>query len=994
MVVTAVAPGTATITATAGDASASAEGTVRQPPSPDREALAAFYDATGGTGWTNQENWLSSRPVGEWYGVDVNGEGRVTALHMDSNNLVGSLPPETGRMPALERIFLPFNGLSGGIPRELGELSRLRLLRLDSNNLTGPIPRELGSLGSLEELQLSQNNLEGPIPGELGNLTSLESLALGVNNYRSPIPPELGKLANLRVLSIRSAGVTGEIPPELGALASLEVLNLPFNRLRGPIPAEIVTGLTNLRSISLSSNQLSGPIPPELGNLAKLNTLDLGYNQLGGPIPPELGNLSALEWLRLEGNDLTGIIPPSLGRLSRLARLDLARTGLTGPIPREFGGLASLEMLYVHETGVTGTLPAELGQLASLEELHLYGNAITGPIPSEWGDFASLRAALLQGNRLSGSLPPELGNLGTLTHLWLRDNDLQGGIPARFGDLGDLRELDLGGNPGMSGSLPAELTRLGALEALHTTGTELCAPDDQDFQTWLSRVWKRRVATCRRVEDSIFYLTQAVQSRAFPVPLVAGKPALLRVFVTAEDPGDATLPPVRARFYVDGNAIHVAHIPGQAAVIPSEVTEGDLAKTANAEVPGHVLRPGTEIVIEVDPDGTLDPALGLTRRIPETGRHKLDVRAMPVLDLTLVPFLWTAAPDSSILETTAAMAADPMEHDLFRDTRVLTPVADLATDVHEAVVITSNSAFGILAATEMIRVLEGGGHYMGLMAGPVTGASGVAKTPGRASFAQPKSDVIAHELGHNMGLQHAPCGNPGAPDPAFPNKDGSVGAWGYDFATGTLVPPTTAELMSYCFPRWISDYSFTNALNFRLIDEDPASAARAASREALLLWGGTDSDGVPFLEPAFATRATPSRPEAGGDHTLTGFDAQGRRLFFVSFTMGSTADSDGRSTFAFTLPAEPAWGHSLARITLSGPGGLATLDMDTNRPVVILRNPQTGQVRGILRGTDGSGRDIGDMADPAATARLLPPALSSGYEVMLSRGIPAAGSRR
>ena len=72
------------------------------------------------------------------------------------------------------------------------------------------------------------------------------------------------------------------------------------------------------------------------------------------------------------------------------------------------------------------------------------------------------------------------------------------------------------------------------------------------------------------------------------------------------------------------------------------------------------------------------------------------------LDLTLVPFLWTAAPDSSILETTAAMAADPMEHDLFRDTRTLTPVADLAAEVHEAVFVTGNSALGILAATEMI----------------------------------------------------------------------------------------------------------------------------------------------------------------------------------------------------------------------------------------------------------------------------------------------------
>ena len=133
-----------------------------------------------------------------------------------------------------------------------------------------------------------------------------------------------------------------------------------------------------------------------------------------------------------------------------------------------------------------------------------------------------------------------------------------------------------------------------------------------------------------------------------------------------------------------------------------------------------------------------------------------------------------------------------------------------------------------------------------------------------------------------------------------------MGAWGYDFATGTLVPPTTADLMSYCRPRWISDYNFTNAFNFRWIDEGPSSAARAASGDALLLWGGTDPDGAPFLEPAFATRAPPSLPDAGGDHTLTGFDIRGRRLFSLSFATGPTADGDGRTTFAFALPAKPA----------------------------------------------------------------------------------------
>ena len=39
---------------------------------PDHEVLVAFYNATGGANWTNSHktNWLSHRPIRDWYGVD------------------------------------------------------------------------------------------------------------------------------------------------------------------------------------------------------------------------------------------------------------------------------------------------------------------------------------------------------------------------------------------------------------------------------------------------------------------------------------------------------------------------------------------------------------------------------------------------------------------------------------------------------------------------------------------------------------------------------------------------------------------------------------------------------------------------------------------------------------------------------------------------------------------------------------------------------------
>lgn len=92
---------------------------------------------------------------------------------------------------------------------------------------------------------------------------------------------------------------------------------------------------------------------------------------------------------------------------------------------------------------------------------------------------------------------------------------------------------------------------------------------------------------------------------------------------------------------------------------------------------------------------------------------------------------------------------------------------------------TRNSAFDLLHQTDAICVLEGGvSHYMGMMSGPasVTDADGVAYLPGRSSFARPRARTAAHELGHNMGLWHAPCGLAQGSDPSFPYPGGFIGA--------------------------------------------------------------------------------------------------------------------------------------------------------------------------------------------------------------------------
>ena len=94
--VTAVAQGTATITAAAGEAKASCVITVI--PSAyetERAALIAIYNATGGNSWERSDNWCSDKPIGQWYGVHTNIKGRVDKIDLHGN-ITGRIPPEIG----------------------------------------------------------------------------------------------------------------------------------------------------------------------------------------------------------------------------------------------------------------------------------------------------------------------------------------------------------------------------------------------------------------------------------------------------------------------------------------------------------------------------------------------------------------------------------------------------------------------------------------------------------------------------------------------------------------------------------------------------------------------------------------------------------------------------------------------------------------------------------------------------------------------------------
>ena len=177
--------------------------------------------------------------------------------------------------------------------------------------------------------------------------------------------------------------------------------------------------------------------------------------------------------------------------------------------------------------------------------------------------------------------------------------------------------------------------------------------------------------------------------------------------------------------------------------------------------------------------------------------------------------------------------------------------------------------------------------------------------------------------------------------------------------------------------------------NARFLPGDAAASPTAQDTIRtwnLLLWGGIDAGGVPFLDPVFVIDAPPSLPRSIGEYVVIGRAGDGAVLFSLPFEMPVVADGDGSSSFVFMLPVEPGWAGSLASVTLNGPGGSATLDEDTNRPMAIVRDTATGRIQSILRDLPPTVMTQ-EVADLAAFR-------TPTSEVLFSRGIPGPGAWR
>lgn len=250
----------------------------------DSLALVSLHNATNGPNWLM--TWDLNQPVTNWYGITLtNGNTRVAAIQLGSNNLVGSLPMEIGNLSEMKDLDLSVNGLTDSLPSSLGNLVNLETLRLSSNAFLGTIPDTIGNLTALTLLALDENHFTGAIPSSFGNLVNLDFLILSRNTLDAT-PPTLGMLTNLRQLSLEFNSFSGSLPGFLGNLVNLERLDLNDNSFNDSLPIWLVNLIKPELYLDLSNNNLFGPFPVEYSGLCDIQF----YNFCNNPGLPASGN--------------------------------------------------------------------------------------------------------------------------------------------------------------------------------------------------------------------------------------------------------------------------------------------------------------------------------------------------------------------------------------------------------------------------------------------------------------------------------------------------------------------------------------------------------------------------------------------------------------------------------------------------------------------------------------------------------------------------------
>lgn len=284
----------------------------------ERSILESFYKALDGDKWEHKENWLSDKPLNEWYGITTDEEGKVVKIQL-SDTMMGKVPANLKHLRKLQSLHL--NCIAGGIRLEANNYPSLKELGLHGyiNQLTVENCSELEKLSATPKYfdnfhidhcpQLSFLELEGPPFDttkrklDLSPFPKLSELKI---HHLALDQLHINNCFNLKKINITNCQLE-EL--DLSSCANLEYLKVSGNDSLHTLD---LNNCVKLDSIDVSRNSIT---QLNISNCKKLRYLDCSGNEIS---KLDVTNFKELKHLYCDGNNLSELDISKCKKLEQL----------------------------------------------------------------------------------------------------------------------------------------------------------------------------------------------------------------------------------------------------------------------------------------------------------------------------------------------------------------------------------------------------------------------------------------------------------------------------------------------------------------------------------------------------------------------------------------------------------------------------------------------------------------------------------------------------
>lgn len=367
-------------------------------------------------------------------------------------------------------------------------------------------------------------------------------------------------------------------------------------------------------------------------------------------------------------------------------------------------------------------------------------------------------------------------------------------------------------------------------------------------------------------------VTQGIQDAANSVPLVANRATTVRVFAKVAG-GAANGIQVSVAASRSGQPLGV--VTATPGAISSAPVRSDAASTVNVSLPLAWTVGTINLTVTVDSES----ALAESNESNNSYAMALTFNEVPAFHAVLVPINYTH---------NGELYPAPTEDTVSDTTLELFPLSEFNVTVrapHDFIGNLHQEMDWQTLALEMdaLKMTDGAPdstYYYAVV--PVenengrwftSGVAGISAVGARFGAGLSGSPLTAtHEFGHGFGLPHAPCGVNGSAE--YPYANASIGEYGFDKQGQVKDPAQYKDIMSYCAPKWISDYTY------KKIYEDQRANGQIVGQsvEDILVVRAHILDGVVTMLPTYSllTASPPSAKPSG--YTLELLNAQGQQI--------------------------------------------------------------------------------------------------------------------